>query len=202
MGVLLAGPALPASHSSPSPPHASDGGLVPHSSSSPSHASDGGQLTSQTALVGTVTDSSGSVVPGAVVVAVNVGTQDRYETTTNAQGQYNFQFIRTGKYEIRVTLSGFQTFQVTGIEVANNQVVRSDAALQIGDVTETLQVVAEAVVLDTDRATISETLNEHLISEVPLSGGRNVWALAGTTPGVLGGNNSFVGAGSARFKTA
>jgi hypothetical protein len=153
------------------------------------------QLGSQTALVGTVIDSSGSVVPGASVRAVNVGTQDTYETVTNAQGQYNFQSVRTGKYEITVTLAGFQTFQVTGVEVGNNQVVRRDAKLQIGDLTETLQVVADAIVLNTDNATVSETLNERLISEAPLSNGRNVWALAGTTPGVLGGTNSFTGAG-------
>ena len=153
------------------------------------------QLASQTALVGTVTDSSGSVVPGAVVVAVNVGTRDTYETTTNAQGQYNFQFVRTGKYEVTVTLPGFRTFKVSGIEVANNQVVRRDAVLQVGEVAETLHVVADAIVLDTDNATVSETLNQRLISEAPLSGGRNVWALAGTTPGVLGGSNSFTGAG-------
>jgi len=153
------------------------------------------QLASQTALVGTVTDSSGSVVPGAVVVAVNVGTQDTYETTTNAQGQYNFQFVRTGKYEVTVTLPGFRTFNVSGIEVANNQVVRRDAVLQVGEVAETLHVVADAIVLDTDNATVSETLNQRLISEAPLGGGRNVWALAGTTPGVLGGTNSFTGAG-------
>jgi hypothetical protein len=153
------------------------------------------QLTSQTALVGTVTDSTGSVVPGAVVVAVNAGTQDTYEGTTNAQGQYNFQFVRTGRYTVTVTLAGFQTFKVTGIEVANNQVVRRDAVLQVGDIPETLQVVAQAIVLDTDKAAISESLNQRLISEAPLSGGRNVWALAGTTPGVLGGTNSFTGAG-------
>ena len=132
------------------------------------------QLASQTALVGTVTDSSGSVVPGAVVVAVNAGTRDTYETTTNAQGQYNFQFVRTGKYEVTVTLPGFRTFNVSGVEVANNQVVRRDAVLQVGEVAETLHVVADAIVLDTDNATVSETLNQRLISEAPLSGGRNV----------------------------
>ena len=153
------------------------------------------QLASQTALVGTVSDSTGSVVPGVSVVAVNLGTQDTYETITNAQGQYNFQFVRTGKYEITVTLSGFQTVKVTGIEVPDNQVVRRDAVLRVGDVSETVDVVAEAIVLDTDNATISETINERLITEAPLSGGRNVWALAGTTPGVLGGTNSFTGAG-------
>src|SRR2546428_7517913 len=91
------------------------------------------QLATQTALVGTVTDSSGSVVPGAVVVAVNGGTRDTYETTTNAQGQYNFQFVRTGKYDVTVTLPRFRTFSVSGIAVANNQVVRTDAVLHVGE---------------------------------------------------------------------
>ena len=52
------------------------------------------QLASQTALVGTVTDSAGAVVPGANVVAVNVGTADKYEATTNAEGYYNIQFAQ------------------------------------------------------------------------------------------------------------
>src|SRR5438046_3811187 len=83
------------------------------------------QLASQTALVGTVTDSGNLVVPGAQVVAVNVGTKDTYETTTNSDGYYNIQFVRTGSYEITVTLAGFQTFKATGVQVANNQVVRT-----------------------------------------------------------------------------
>src|ERR1700752_5422281 len=78
------------------------------------------QLASQTALVGTVTDSDGLVVPGAQVTAVNAGTRDTYEATTNAEGYYNIQFVRTGTYDIAVTLTGFQTSRVTGVEVATN----------------------------------------------------------------------------------
>ena len=63
------------------------------------------QLASQTALVGTVTDSGGLVVPGAQVRAVKLGTKDTYETTTNAEGYYDIQFVRIGKYEITVTVS-------------------------------------------------------------------------------------------------
>jgi molybdate-binding protein len=66
------------------------------------------QLASQTALVGTVTDTGDLVVPGAQVVAVNVGTKDTYEATTNAEGYYNIQFVRTGTYEITITVPGFQ----------------------------------------------------------------------------------------------
>jgi hypothetical protein len=150
------------------------------------------QLASQTALVGTVTDSSGLVLPGASVVAVNVGTKDTYEATTNAEGYYNIQFVRTGKYDITVTVASFQTFTATGVEVASNQVVRTNAVLKIGGVTESVTVEGASRVLDTDRATISETIGQKAIVDLP-SSGRNVWSLASTTPGVLGGTNSDIG---------
>jgi hypothetical protein len=150
------------------------------------------QLASQTALVGTVTDSGGLVVPGAQVVAVNVGTRDTYETTTNAEGYYNIQFVRTGKYEISVSVPGFRPFTATGVEVASNQVVRTNAVLQVGTVSESVNVQASALLLDTDSSKISETIGERAVVDLPVSG-RNVWTLASTTPGVLGGLNSDIG---------
>src|SRR6266850_6253145 len=111
------------------------------------------QLASQTALVGTVTDSSGSVLPGASVVAVNAGTQDTYEATTNAEGYYNIQFVRAGKYEIRFSVAGFQTFKATGVDVATNQVARTNAALQVGALNESITVAGTSPIIDTDRAT-------------------------------------------------
>ena len=150
------------------------------------------QLASQTALVGTVTDSAGGVVPGAQVVAVNVGTRDTYETTTNTEGYYNLQFVRPGTYQVSVTLTGFQTFKASGVEVAGNQVVRTNAVMRPGAVNESVNVEAHAVVLDTDSARIAETIGKRAVSELPLNG-RNVWSLASTTPGVLGGLNSDIG---------
>ena len=143
------------------------------------------QLASQTALVGTVLDTGGLVVPGAQVVAVNVGTSDTYEATTNSDGQYYLQFVRPGRYEIAVTMQGFKPYKVTGIELATNQTVRTDVRLDVGAMAETVTVEAKAQVLDTDRPTVSATINEKAIVELPLPG-RNVWNLASTTPGVLG----------------
>src|SRR3989442_9970927 len=142
------------------------------------------QLASQTALVGTVSDSGNLVVPGAQVVAVNVGTRDTYEATTNAEGYYNIQFVRPGTYEITITLPGFRTFKATGVDVSTNQVVRTNAVLQVGAVNESITVAGMSPIIDTDRATISETIGQRAIAELPVSG-RNVWALAGTTPGVM-----------------
>ena len=150
------------------------------------------QLASQTALVGTVSDAAGLALPAASVVAVNVGTKDTYETVTNAEGYYDIQFVRPGRYDITVTLASFQTFRATGVEVATNQVTRTNATLQVGGVNESVDVQASAQVLDTDRATVSETISQRAIAELPMSG-RNVWSLASTTPGVLGGLNSDIG---------
>jgi len=150
------------------------------------------QLASQTALVGTVTDSGGLVVPGAQVVAVNVGTQDTYEATTNADGYYNIQFVRTGKYTITVTVPGFQTFKALGVDVGSNQVVRTNAVLQVGGVNESITVAGVSPIIDTDSAKISETISGREVVDLPLAG-RNVWNLASTTPGVLGGLNSDIG---------
>ena len=69
------------------------------------------QLASQTALVGTVTDSGGLVVPGAQVVAVNTGTKDTYEATTNSEGNYHIPFVRPGRYEITITISELSDVQ-------------------------------------------------------------------------------------------
>ena len=125
-------------------------------------------------------------------MAVNVGTRDTYEATTNAEGDYYIQFVKPGKDEISVTATGFQTFKATGVDVASNQVVRTNAAMQVGGVNESVTVEARAQVLDTDCATVSETIGQRAIVELPLSG-RNVWSLASTTPGVLGGLNSDIG---------
>src|SRR5204863_2211862 len=150
------------------------------------------QLASQTALVGTVTDIGNLVVPGAQVTAVNAGTKDTYSATTNSEGYYNIQFVRAGTYEITISLAGFQTYKATGVEVANNQVVRTNAVLKVGGLTESVNVEANAQVLTTDSAVVSETIGKRAIVELPLNG-RNVWNLAATTPGVLAGVNSDIG---------
>ena len=148
------------------------------------------------ALVGTVTDSGGGVLPGATVVAVNTGTKDTYEATTNDQGQYNIQFVRPGGYEITVSMQGFQASRTTGIELTTNQVVRTNAVLQVGAVTEEVQVEARAAVLATDQATVSDTIDAQQLTELP-SRGRNVWQMAEITPGVQRGtrDGTWIGAG-------
>src|SRR5262249_15941176 len=121
------------------------------------------QLASQTALVGTVSDPGGLVVPGAEGVAGNTGPRDTYVTTTNAQGDYNSQCVRPGTYEISVSLSGFQTSKVSGVEVATIQVARTNVVMRVGQLNESIIVSGSAPMLDTDSARISETIGKRAI---------------------------------------
>src|SRR5580700_6192824 len=83
------------------------------------------QLATTTSLVGTVTDSSGKLIPGAKVTATETRTLDKYNATTNDQGNYNFEFVRVGVYSVSVEQSGFQKVTKTGITVDINQTVRT-----------------------------------------------------------------------------
>ena len=169
------------------------------------------QIATTTSLVGTVTDSTGKVVPGAAVTAVNTGTRDTYTTTTNEQGYYLIQFVRIGNYELTVKQPGFRTYQISGIQVDINQVVRNDVVLEVGEVRQTVTVESTVTAIKTDDAGISEIISTRAISELPLSG-RDPMLLAITTPGVLLGTkssmtgippgNDFVGAGTREIQNS
>ncbi len=153
----------------------------------------GAQLATTTSLVGTVTDSSGKVIPGAKVTAVEKSTLDTHVTTTNDRGDYTFEFVRVGTYDITIEEQGFQKVTKTGIQVDINQIVRTDFALAIGAVSQAMTVQATASAIKTDDATISEVLGTRSVAELPLNG-RDPMMLAITTPGVtLGPKSSATG---------
>jgi hypothetical protein len=91
------------------------------------------QVANQTALVGNVIDATGRAVAAAAVSAVNTGTGDTYNTTTNDDGFYSIQSIRNGTYEITIQQPGFQTFKAIKVEVDTNQTVRTDVTLRVGN---------------------------------------------------------------------
>src|SRR3954447_2119998 len=162
------------------------------------------QTATITSLVGTVTDSGGGAVIGAKVTAVNKNTQDTYNTTTNEQGFYRFEFVRVGTYTITVEQSGFQRFEKRDILVETNRVIRNDAQLSVGSVSESVTVEASASVIRTNDASVSEIISTREISDLPLNG-RDAMKLAITTAGVMQGfkdpngvppGQGFIGAGT------
>ncbi len=147
------------------------------------------QLATTTSLVGTVADSSGNIMQNAKVTAIETGTSDKYSGTTNGQGYYSLEFIRVGTYNVSVESPGFQTLTKTGIVVEINRTVRTDFALTVGALSQSIIVEAQATAIKTDDASVSEVMNTRSISELPLSG-RDPMQLARMTPGVLPGVKS------------
>src|SRR5580698_6669460 len=147
------------------------------------------QLATTTSLVGTVTDSSGKLIAGAKVTATETRTLDTHATTTNDQGNYTFEFVRVGVYSITVEQSGFQKLTKTGIVVDVDQTVRTDVALSVGAVTQSVTVEAIVAAIKTDDAAVSEVLGTRNVADLPTNG-RDAMSLATTSPGVLQGTKS------------
>ena len=138
-------------------------------------------------LVGNVTDSSGAVVAGAAVRAVNRGTGLVSQATTTDTGFYTFQNLPAGTYDLTVTHTGFATNTQQGITLNVNTVQRHNVELQVGQVAETVTVEASAVALQTDRADVSAEVASREVTDLPLPRYRNYQTLLNLTPGATPG---------------
>ncbi len=109
-------------------------------------------------ITGTVTDGTGALVPNAKVVILDLATNTPRETKTNAQGDYRVFGLSMGKYQVSVSMAGMRTTQITGIEITGSDTVRADAQLKVASASETVDVSAEAPLVNTDDQTISTPL--------------------------------------------
>ena len=106
-------------------------------------------------IVGTVTDASGSVVPGATVTATNLGTNDKRTAQTDAAGTFRFVDLVPANYRLEVEASGFKHATREPITVQVGSTVRSDAKLEVGAPTEMVTVTGVAPLLQTETGTLS-----------------------------------------------
>ncbi len=136
-------------------------------------------------LLGTVTDSTGAVVPNVKVVLEETNTGISRTTETSAAGNYVFTNLPQGTYSVTAELTGFKKGVRSGISVLVNTSVRVDLTLEPGNVTDVINVTAEAAVLQTDRADTNRKIEETQIENLPVStpGGRNFQALINFVPG-------------------
>ncbi|MEZ5400914.1 MAG: TonB-dependent receptor [Bryobacteraceae bacterium] len=134
-------------------------------------------------IVGTVSDSSGAAIGDAAVTIRNVDTNLTRSTSTNANGNYEFSFVPAAPYTLVVEKSGFQKSEVSQFRLSVDQVARIDVALQVGQVTETVEVQAAAIGLQTEDATVGTVIDSQKVVELPLNG-RSFVQLALLTPGV------------------
>ena len=138
-----------------------------------------GQAPAQVAsgtIVGISTDSSGAVIPSAGITVVHQGTGDTRKTRTNERGEFNVPFVRIGEYSITAETQGFRPQTQTGIVVQVDQTVRVEFVLQVGAVTEQVEVTAAAPLIDTSTSSLGQVIGNKQILDLPLNG-RNAFAL-------------------------
>ena len=138
----------------------------------------------QTATVrGEVTDSTGAVIPGAALVLTNLDQNRPWEVESNATGAYVFQQIPPGNYSLAVEADGFKRYERQRFILQVAQVAEINVPLEVGDLTETVEISAEAPLLATATSDLGEVVNSRTAESLPLNG-RNVLQLVGLTPGI------------------
>ena len=136
-------------------------------------------------VTGTVVDATGASVPGAQVTASNLETGAERSVETNEGGGYTIPFLTPGTYAIVVNKEGFRAALRDNVRLEVNQIARLDFGLEIGAVTETVEVTGAAPALESDSSSIGQVIEQKAIVDLPLNG-RNFVQLAILGPGVTG----------------
>ena len=146
----------------------------------------GGNLAAQStysAITGTVTDPTGAVVPGVTVTAVNTATNISTSTEANAAGVYTVAQLMPGTYTLRATLAGFREFRADQLVLEARTYRRLDITMQVGNLTEKVEVTAGISAIETERAKIGDTRQREELLTLPLRASGST-AFLSLTPGV------------------
>ncbi len=158
-------------------------------------------------IFGRVTDPQGAVVPSVEILIVNVDTNAAKKTASNESGYYEMPLLDPGNYSVTVEKVGFRKFVRTGIELNVNSRAGIDIALQIGSLSEVVEVVAQAPLLETSSASAGRVVDHRQIMELPYSD-LNPYVLAGLAPGMQwtgapdANRTLWSGGGTSSFNTA
>jgi hypothetical protein len=139
-------------------------------------------------LQGTVSDPSQSSIANAAITLRSVDTGQDRTTVTNSDGFFIFQLLPPGNYELTVKAAGFRTSVEKGISLALTQTLRQDVALQLGDTADTVNVVANVAVLETDTTSLGTAIRSEIRDNLPLKGRSSLFMFT-LTPGVV--NNRY-----------
>lgn len=139
--------------------------------------------TSTTELSGAIYDTSGALLPGVAVTAVNEATGITLKQISNSAGAYSFPSVAVGKYTLTVERTGFKTARRVGITLAVGTPIREDVSLVLGDTREVINVEAVAEAINTTTATLGNVVERQAVATLPLNG-RNPLNLVVLEPGV------------------
>ena len=153
-------------------------------------------------ITGGVTDSTGAAVPGAVVTVTNIATNQVTAVTSTTAGDYNVPNLPPGEYRVEVTAQGFKKAVRDGIVLTAASTLRVDARLEIGQVSETVEVRSDIAQVQTENSKITTAVQNKLVDELPLVVGgalRSPFDLVSITPEARGsGGQMALGGGQAR----
>ena len=135
-------------------------------------------------IVGSVTDSSGAVLPDANVTLTNVGTGEKRTQSTGSDGLFTFVNLFPGQYRIDVEKQGFKHFVRPEVTVEVQQNTRVDAALQVGEVSQVVEVTSETPLLQTESSSLGQVVEQRKADELPLNG-RNIFNLIIISPAAV-----------------
>jgi Carboxypeptidase regulatory-like domain len=136
------------------------------------------------AIQGTVSDPSGAAIADAQVTLTNVATGEKREQTTGSDGLYSFVNLQPDNYRVDVEKNGFKRSAHSDVAVEVGQSARIDVTLQVGDVTQTVEVSAETPLLQAETSSLGQVVEERKANELPLNG-RNVFNLIALAPSVV-----------------
>ena len=136
------------------------------------------------AILGTLTDATGAVVPSAKIQITNTRTGVKIDTTTDSVGNYLFNFLAPGAYKVEAEVAGFKKVSRDNVNLEMSRQLRIDIALETGQVTETVNVAAQTPLLETETGTLSGTIENRQVVSLPTLG-RNPQDYRLLVPGVV-----------------
>ena len=146
--------------------------------------------TSTGRIVGAIQDQAGAIVSGAAITAINEETSVTYTTTASDAGKYTFEALPPGRYTVTVEAANFKRFSSSQNVVTANDTTTINASLEVGNISETVQVVGTYERVQTSQSgNIGTIITERSLTDLPIAG-RNPLALITSQPGVYSGSNS------------
>src|SRR5262245_31204306 len=124
----------------------------------------------QAGISGVIHDPSGAVIPGVSVTVTNPATNFSRSAVSNEAGVYNFPSLQPGRYNIKVELPGFRTITQNDVELQIQQSARLDFTLQVGEISQTVEVSGTTALIATENATVGTVIENKRIVEMPLNG--------------------------------
>ena len=159
------------------------------------------QESASSGILGQVVDSTRGAMPGATVTVVNVGTNAQRVVNTDGEGRFSVPNLPPATYRVRVELSGFATAELKELVLRNGEVSRPTITLGLANVAETVTVVGLSPLLQTTNASVSQTITQKQIEDLPVAG-RGLLSFAslsaGVTPQAFNRGTQFGAAGSSR----